>query len=88
MRPLSPAKPLILSVLEYLCWKWKPTLELYSVRPDWFEHWFIYENFVAYREFDLCASNIYILVRVHTDCFRFKKNCFCQASLQPRCSSR
>jgi hypothetical protein len=41
--------------------------------PDLFEYCFIYEKFVACREFDFRPSNQFILVRVIPSCFRFAK---------------
>jgi hypothetical protein len=40
------------------------------------------------ESFDLCPSNLYILMRVIPSCFRFAKMCLCQVSLPSRCSPR
>jgi hypothetical protein len=54
--PLSCTRSLTGDVPEFLCWKWKHTPELYSVGPDWFYYCFIYEKFVACREFLLVSE--------------------------------
>jgi hypothetical protein len=54
--PLSCARLSIGNVLEFLCWKWKPYPELYSVSPDWFEVCFMYEKFAACREFGVVLT--------------------------------
>jgi hypothetical protein len=44
-------KALIGNVLDFYLGSGSRTPELYSVSPDWFEYCFIYEKFVACREF-------------------------------------
>jgi hypothetical protein len=50
VHPLSCARLSIGNVLEYVG-NGSHTTELYSISPDWFEYCFIYEKFVACREF-------------------------------------
>jgi hypothetical protein len=56
VRPLSCARLSIGKVLEFLCWKWKPYPRVVLRNPDWFEYCFIYEKFVACREFWLSSQ--------------------------------
>jgi hypothetical protein len=75
MRPLSCARLSIGNVLEFLCWKWKPIPELYSVSPDWFEYCLYMRSLFLVESFDFRPSNQYILVRVIPS-FRFVKIVF------------
>jgi hypothetical protein len=51
------------NVLEFLCWKLKPYPRVVFRKSRLFEYCFIYEKFVACREFDFRPSNQYILMR-------------------------
>jgi hypothetical protein len=76
MRPLSCARLSIGSVLEFLCWKWKPYPRVVFGKVQIGLSIVLYMRFLLLVErFDFRPSNQHILVRVIPSCFRFAKMC-------------